>query len=184
MYGYSHLPFVFGQPFILNALQTFGLEGEAPLVSGIVTAVMMGVSILTSWFAPGIKERIGLLGILLVAFGMQIAIAAGLAASGSILVVALLLLRMVPDSFSRPFILARTQPLLSDETRATYLSIKSLAGRLFFAATLWMASTKASEVGAMSHGEIRTILSAYAAFGLIALLVLAIAARGRGVSGP
>ena len=101
--------------------------------------------------------------------------------SGSIFVVALLLLRMVPDSFSRPFILARTQPLLSDESRATYLSIKSLAGRLFFAATLWVASTKASDVGAMPHSEIRTILSAYAAFGCVALIALALAARGRGI---
>lgn len=179
MYAYSHLPFIFGQPFILNALAGLGLEGQAPLVSGTVTAIMMGISLLTSWIAPGVRKRLGLAGILLLAFGMQIAIAAGLAVSASVLAIALLFLRMVPDSFARPFILARIQPMLPSQTRATYLSIQSLAGRVFFAATLFVASTNASNVGAMAFGEIQTILAGYVAFGLLAFAVLFIAARGR-----
>lgn len=181
MYAYSHLPFVFGQPFILNALDRVGLEGQAPLVSGAVTAVMMALSILTSWFAPAVRRRLGFAGVLLLAFGMQIVIAAGLAATASVFAIALLFLRMVPDSFSSPFVRARVQPLLPSQARATYLSVKSLAGRVFFAATLYLASTGASDVGRMPHDEIRTILAAYAGFGLLALLALAWAARGRGV---
>ena len=181
MYGYSHLPFIFGQPFILNALASLGLEGQAPLVSGTVTAIMMGISLLTSWIAPGVRKRLGLAGILLLAFGMQIVIAAGLAASASVFAIALLFLRMVPDSFARPFILARIQPMLPSQTRATYLSIQSLAGRVFFAATLFIASTNASDVGTMAFGEIQTILAGYVAFGLVAFAALFIAARGRGI---
>lgn len=181
MYGYSHLPFIFGQPFILNALAGLGLAGEAPVVSGVVTAVMMGVSILTSWAAPGIRARLGLAGILLVAFGLQIAIAAGLAATASALAIALLLMRMVPDALARPFILARIQPMLRSGMRATYLSIQSLSGRIFFAATLFLASTSASEVNQMPHEDIRMILAAYAGFGALAWLGLAVAARGRGL---
>lgn len=181
MYGYSHLPFIFGQPFILNALAGVGLEGHAPLVSGTVTAIMMAISILTSWFAPAVRRKLGFAGILLLAFAMQIGIAAGLAATASVFAIALLFLRMVPDSFSTPFIRARVQPLLPSQTRATYLSIKSLAGRVFFAASLFLASTSASDVGRMAHSEIRVILAGYVAFGLLALMALAWAARGRGV---
>jgi len=36
MYGFSHLPFIFGQPFILQALETRGLEAAAPLVSAAI----------------------------------------------------------------------------------------------------------------------------------------------------
>ena len=44
MYGFSHLPFVFGQPFIASSLAEVGLRDETPLVSGVVSAVMMLMS--------------------------------------------------------------------------------------------------------------------------------------------
>ena len=181
MYIFSHLPFIFGQPFILAALRDLGLAAEAPLVSGAVTATMMALSIATSWAAPGIRRRIGFSGILLVAFAMQIFLIGGLAATGSAFAIALLFLRMVPDSFSQPFIRARIQPLLHGAVRATYLSLQSLAGRLLFAASLFLASSGASQVGEMSHAEIRAILFAYAAAGLIAFALLLVTARGRDV---
>ena len=37
MYTYSHIPFVFGQPFILEALNETGFQADAPLVSGVVS---------------------------------------------------------------------------------------------------------------------------------------------------
>jgi len=181
MYGFSHIPFVFGQPFILTALDGLGLAANAPLVSGAVTAVMMLVSIFTSWIAPGIRERLGLAGILLLAFGLQVVLVAGLAMSGSALAIALLLMRMVPDSFSRPFIVARIQPVLSDEVRATYLSLKSLLMRVLFAGSLYLASINASSVGEMAYSEIRSILAVYAVFGAAAFIGLVVLRRGRDI---
>lgn len=181
MYGFSHLPFIFGQPFILQALERLNLAANAPLVSGSVTAFMMLVSLFTSWLAPTIRKRIGLAGILLLAFAMQIGLVAGLALTSSALAIALLLLRMVPDSFSTAFVKARVQRELPDEVRATYLSIKSLVARILFAGSLYVASGAASEVGEMSHAQISTILSGYAFAGLVAFAVLALTARGRGI---
>lgn len=177
MYGFSHLPFVFGQPFILNALDRLGLAANAPLVSGAVTSVMMVVSVLTSWLAPGVRARIGLAGILLLAFGLQITLVAGLALTGSALAILLLLMRMVPDSFSRPFILARIQSELPDDIRATYLSMQSLAGRVLFAASLYLASGSASDIGGMSQDQVRGILSVYAVIGCCVFVSLAGLAR-------
>ncbi len=177
MYGFSHLPFVFGQPFILNALDDLGLAVNAPLVSGAVTAAMMSVSVLTSWLAPGLRERLGLSGILLLAFALQIVLVGGLAVTGSALAIALLLIRMVPDSFSRPFILARIQRELPDDIRATYLSLQSLVGRLLFAGSLFLASGSASDVGAMPQGQVQAILGAYTTIGCLCFVGLLIVAR-------
>ena len=181
MYAFSHLPFVFGQPFIFAALDGLNLSANAPVVSGVVTALMMLLSVLTSWVAPGLRERLGLSGILLLSFAMQIFLVGGLAISGSVFAIALLLMRMVPDSFSRPFILARIQPLLSDGVRATYLSIQNLSAKLLFALTLYFAAGSASDVGVMTNAEVRAILQVYAGFGLMAFAALFFAVRGRGV---
>ncbi len=177
MYGFSHLPFVFGQPFILSALEQVGLAGEAPLVSGAVTAVMMWLSVVASLFAMRLRAALGLAGILLLAFGMQIALIAVLTLTQSWLAIAVLFLRIVPDALSRPFIIGRIQPLLEDAARATYLSFQSLCGKLLFAGSLLLASTSAQDVGAMPYDDIRMILGWYVAAGLVAWTLLAVRVR-------
>ena len=174
MYVFSHVPFVFGQPFILEALAEVGLESDAPLVSGGVTAAMMVISVATSWLAPGLRRRIGLAGLLMLALGIQIFLISALAFSSELLGVALLLLRMVPDSLAKPFILARIQPLLADSMRATYLSMQSFFGRMLLAASLVMFSFDTSTEHEMSFDEIHGILVWYALAGAIVLAVLAV----------
>lgn len=181
MYVFSHVPYVFGQPFILEALRGAGLEGGAPLVSGAVNATMMAVSLAVSLVALRLRRALGLAGVLLLAFAMQLGVIAVLAASASTAAIGILFLRMVPDSLSRPFILARIQPLLSSESRATYLSLRSFAGRLLFAATLWLASLGAAERGEMSHGELGAVLGWYLLGGVAMLAGLALAARRIGI---
>ena len=173
-YGFSHLPFVFGQPFILEALGGAAFTADAALLSGGITALMMLLSVATSWIAPGLRKRLGFFGLLLLAFGLQVLLAAGLALSASLFAAALLLLRKVPDSFAQPFIAARIQPMLKDEVRATYVSIRSLTARLLFAASLALASVQASNVGLMSMDEIQGILLVYAGVGALALVLLAL----------
>ncbi len=181
MYGYSHIPFVFGQPFILQALDGLGLAGEAPLVSGSVSAAMMLISVSASLYAVRLRARLGLPAILLLAFAMQVALAGVLASSAHVLAIGFLLLRMVPNSLSQPFLLARIHPLLRDDMRATFLSLQSFFGRLFFAATLWLASANTSASGVMEHADMSRILWAYAAGGALCLALLALTARQAGV---
>lgn len=173
MYGFSHVPFVFGQPFILKTLEQVGLSGEAPLVSGAVSATMMAVSVAASFAAPAIRRHAGLGATLLIAFAMQVWLCAVLAFSQSLFAIGILLLRMVPDSLSRPFILARTQPLLTDSMRATYLSIQSFAGRIAFAASLWFASRNVSDVGEMPVTDLVLVLWGFAIAGAVLWLALA-----------
>ncbi len=180
MYVFSHIPFVFGQPFILEALSGIGLASEAPLISGTVSAIMMGVSVIASAFVLRIRGAMGLRGMVLLAFGIQIGLCAVLGLSNSALVIAVLFLRMVPDALSRPFIMARIQPLLSSDSRATYLSLKSLCGRVIFAASLYVASGSTSGVGNMAYADIRAILGWYVLAGVALFAGLFIAARRMG----
>ncbi len=177
MYVFSHIPFVFGQPFILEALSGIGLEGEAPLVSGTVSALMMGISVLASGFAPRLRGRLGLSGIVLLAYGMQIGLIAVLALTNSALAIGFLFLRMVPDALSRPFIMARIQPMLSDDSRATYLSLKSLCARVLFAGSLYLASGTAQDAGTMAYSDIRAVLGWYVLAGVICIATLYVTAR-------
>lgn len=174
MYAYSHLPFVFGQPFILTTLKDLGLASEAPLVSGAVTSLMMLLSVAASLVAIKLRKLLGLPVLLLCAFGLQIALVSALATSTSVLVIGVLLLRIVPDSLAYPFILARIHPLLESGTRATYLSIKSLGGKVFFAATLVLAATSAQDAGLLPANDLQRILGWYALGGIACLAALAL----------
>ena len=177
MYGFSHVPYIFGQPFILEALHKIGYSAEAPLVSGTVSGLMMMLSVLTSLAAPRLRARMGLARLLMLAFGIQIGLIAVLALTDNAIAIAVLFLRMVPDSLSWPFIVARIQPLLSDNSRATFLSLQSFAGRLLFAASLWIAAGTASDVGQMPYEEIRQVLGWYAVAGLLFFTALGLLAR-------
>lgn len=174
MYGFSHLPFVFGQPFIREVLDTIGLAGEAPLVSGSITAVMMSVSVAISFIALPLRRTLGLPLTLLAAFALQIALIATLSLTTATLAITVLVLRMVPDALATPFIQARIQPLLPAQTRATYLSLQSLAGKLVFAATLMVASTSAESAGLLPLADLQRILGWYTLAGVACLATLAL----------
>jgi len=177
MYVVGHIPYVFGQPFIREALAHTGLRAQTPLVSGGVTFTMMLISVAVSMVALPLRRALGLPGILLLALGMQIALTGALAASNGLFVIALLFFRMVPDSLSQPFIRARIQPLLQDGMRATYMSVQSLAGRILFAATLSFAAGRTQDDSLLPYADMRVILGAYTAIALIFLLGLAVSHR-------
>jgi MFS family permease len=174
MYTFSHVPFVFGQPFILEAIGAANLGLNAPIVSGAVTATMMIVSVATSWYAPLLQSRFGVGRVFLIALAMQVTLIATLAVTNSPAAIALLFLRMVPDSLARPYILARIHPLLANTHRATYLSMQSFCGRLLFAVTLFLSSLGATTGTALAYPDIQVILLCYAIAGAALLATLAI----------
>jgi MFS family permease len=176
-YAFSHIPFVFGQPFIREAMASAGYNGQTPLVSGMVTFLMMAISLAVSLVAPPLRKALSLPGILLLAFGMQVALTAALSVSNSLVVVALLLLRMVPDSLSSAFMLARIQPLLPDGVRATYLSLQSLVGRIVFSAMLSLAALYAPANAVLAYADMQVILTGFTVLGVLLLVALATTAR-------
>ena len=182
MYVFSHIPYVYGQPFIANALAGYGYAGEAPLVSGIVVACMMLISVAASWATMPLAARFGHKPTLLMAFAIQLGLVAVLAFSIHIAAIALLLLRMVPDALAKPLILAGVQPRLESSYRATFLSVQSLLGRLTLAASVLAGSYWLPGEGAFSAPALQALLTVYAAVGLILGALLLISARRRGSS--
>jgi MFS family permease len=176
-YAFSHIPFVFGQPFIREAMTAAGYGAETPLISGTVTFLMMAISLAVSRVALPLRGVLGLPGILLLAFGMQVGLAGALAFSNNLVVMALLLLRMVPDSLSHAFMLARTQPLLPNSIRATYLSLQSLAGRVVFSALLSVAALFTPSDAALAYADIQVILASFTVLGTFFFAALAATAR-------
>jgi MFS family permease len=180
-YAFGHIPFVFGQPFIRDALSAAGLTDQTPLVTGAVSFLMMAISLAVSLVALPLRRALGLPLVLLLAFGMQVGLAMALALSNSLLVVALLLLRMVPDALTSAFLLARIQPLLSDDVRATYLSLQSLVGRILFSLMLTLAALYAPIDGALAYPDMQVILTGFVGLGGLLLVTLAATARRAGV---
>jgi len=177
MYTFSHVPFVFGQPFILDAVTSAKLDIDASLISGIVSATMMVVSVAASWIAPTLQQIFGVGRIFLLALILQVVLITSLAATNHPIAIALLFLRMTPDALAKPYILARIHPLLVDRARATYFSVQSFVGRLLFATTLFLSTFGANEGSMLAYPAIQTILSWYAGAGLLLIIGLAITAR-------
>jgi MFS family permease len=177
MYVFSHVPFVFAQPFIAEMLRGVGLSAETTLVSGSVIAAMMLVSVAAGWYAGRVQEWLGTRGILLLAAAMQVALIGILMLATHPLAIAFLLVRMVPGALSRPFLLAAVHPWLASAHRATYLSLQSLCGRLGLAASLLMVSALAPGDGVLEIPELQVILLAYVIAGIIVVTALAVTSR-------
>lgn len=182
LYVFNHVAFVFAQPFLLDAVGGAGAEGTAALVSGGVTALTMGISVAATMAGPWLRPALGLTGLLVGAFAVHVALALALGFAEGGIVVALLFLRMVPDAICRPVVMAEVQPMLGDEGRATYLSIRGLSGRLLLAASLFAASFVAPEGGVLDQAALQTVMASFAMAGLVALTSLALLARRAGVA--
>lgn len=177
MYVFSHVPFVFAQPFIKEVLAGIGFAAETPAVSGAIVSAMMLVSVAAAWIALPLASRIGTTGIFLLALAIQVGLIAVLAFTVHPAALALLLLRMVPDAFARPMILAYVQPRLKSSYRATYLSLQSLIGRLILAATLFAISFAVPDNAILRQADLQAILPWYVGAGLVLLAVLAFTSR-------
>ncbi|MCH2077864.1 MAG: MFS transporter [Rhodobacteraceae bacterium] len=180
---FGHIGFVYGQPFLLDAMAQVGLEDETPLVSAGILAVMLGLSLVASLGVEPVRQRLRLSVVLIVAFVVQLSIPAALALSGASLIVLVLLGRMLPSAFLAPLIVSRIQHDLRDRVRATFISLKSLTASFVFALTLGLTSGTLNGDGAdmLSRGQIQTILAAYVFVGVLLLIALALTARRAGI---
>lgn len=166
MYVFSHVPFVFGQPFIDHVMQRSGIGDYTTAVSGSITSAMMLVSVAAGWLALPLGARLGVAGILLLAFGIQIGLIAVLMASVHPVAMMFLLLRMVPNAFAQPFILAKIQPRIDSANRATYLSLQSLCGRFGLGVTLFIGAGVVDGSQSLSHETLQWLLAVYVVIGL------------------
>jgi len=178
----NHLPYEYYQPYLklLGAdewLATFrgsdGLQGT-PLAAGIVAALAM---VIAGWFAGRsirVRDRIGTGPTLLAACALQTVIIASMAFALHPIVIAMILLRSAPRGLMTAPLNAAIAPRITRRTRATYLSMQSLAGRLSFSATLLGLSFVAGHDAALGWDELSEVMRVSVAIAAAGLLVLAI----------
>ncbi len=176
-YVLSHVPYVFAQPYLKETLSKAGYAAETPLVSGLIIATMMTVSVIAGAGVLTLRRRIGTIGNLMMAMSMQTGLILALAFLVHPAAIFLLVLRMVPDALSKPLILEITHPRIESGYRATYLSFQNLFGRLTLSGMLFLSAWFASGADTVSEETLRTILPYYGAAGIILIVVLLATAR-------
>lgn len=176
-YVLSHVPYVFAQPYLREALAKAGYVSETSIISGLITAAMMIVSVLAGTLVLSLRKRIGTIGNLLLAMMMQVGLILALALLIHPAAIFLLIFRMVPDALSRPFVLEIIHPRIESGYRATYLSFQNLIGRLTLSGSLFLAAWFASGSQTANEEILRTILPYYGAVGLILIVLLAMTVK-------
>jgi MFS family permease len=138
MYALNHVVYVFLQPYLEHLLAAWELPSydATPPVAGAVVCLMMLVSAPLSVRAMTLARRFGAPTVLLFALILQgvIITTMGLVLHWAVLF--LLLLRMIPSAIMTPVMNAVVHPRLESSSRATYLSVQNLAGRLAYSLSI------------------------------------------------
>lgn len=171
-YTMSHVPFVFGQPYVERALATIGAEAGTPMALGALVAGMMLLSLVASLIAPWLRRVAGLAGCFLVGLALQVGLIGVLALAIHPGIALLMILRMVPNAFIQPYQMEAIQPRLRSGYRATYLSVQNQMAALVFSLTLFASAWGVGAADEMTDGELRGALLAYWAAGMVVLVTL------------
>lgn len=160
-YAIGHVPFVFGQPYLEEALRLVGAGGDAPVAMGALTALMMVLSLAASHGAPAVRRRFGLAGSFLIGRAMQAGLVGAMAFVIHPVAAALMMVRMVPDALIRPYEMEAIQPRLKSGYRATYLSVQNQCGSLAFSASLLLCAWTMGDLDRMDPAALDLVLGAY-----------------------
>jgi MFS family permease len=137
----NHIPHEFYQPFLQNLIHQIQFSPATPAVTGIHTAMTMGVAAIAASSTIRMRDKLGSTPTLLLAGLIQTLIIAGMAWIQSPAIAILMVLRSVPRGLMQATFNAEVVPLVGETRRATYLSIQSLLGRLAFGAILFTFSS-------------------------------------------
>lgn len=176
----NHVPYEFYQPYIdlLVGHRGLKLPGQGtPLLTGVITALMMLLAAWATAYSIRLRDRIGLAATLLLTTGMQVVIMAAMGLWLHEVVVLLILLRSVPSGMMKPPLHAAITPQVPQSLRATYLSMQSLAGRLSFAGVLAVLSLAAEPGGDTTWRAIRFMSLVCAGLGATGFILLVTTAR-------
>ena len=136
----NHIPYEFYQPFLKILIHQVQSSLATPVVTGMHTALAMGVATVAAAYSIRIRDRLGPSSTLLLAGLVQTVIIAAMALVQAPAIAILIVFRSVPRGLMQAPLNAEVVPLVGEERRATYLSIQSLLGRLAFGAVLFVFS--------------------------------------------
>ena len=170
----NHVPYEFYQPYLELLGRDLSLSVRStPLVAGVATCLTM---LIAGWGAGRsirIRDRIGIGPTLLLATLLQTLIIGIMGLLLHPVIIALILLRSMPRALMAAPFNAAIAPLLSQQHRATYLSLQSLVGRLSFSGVLLMLAGIAGEGSTVHWEHISLMLKVSAILGIVGFVLLA-----------
>ncbi len=158
MYCLEHVAYEFYQPYIKLLQLDWWNNNSAPLVSGIVIATSMFGGALGAMYSVQLRDKIGIKALLFLAFGIQLAIIAGLSFLLGLVMLGLVIFRNFPMAMIHAPVNAMIAPRVSSELRATYLSIQSLSSRLTFSMLLYFLSSTIEGTEEISWPALSSVL--------------------------
>ena len=132
----NHIPYEFYQPFVKELAREYEIMKATPFLTSLHLALTMVVA---AWFASKsiqIRDRIGIGATLISAAGLQLAMITVMHFFVNIPAAIATLLRSCPRALMTAPLNAAVAPNVPTSMRATFLSLRSLFGRLGFASTL------------------------------------------------
>jgi MFS family permease len=180
MYVLNHVVYVFLQPYLDNLLEgwTSTQYQATPLVAGAVVCLMMLVSAPLSMRSMQLARRFGAPTVLLSALVLQGVIITTMGLVLHWAVVVLLLLRMVPSAVMTPVKNAVVHARLESGSRATYLSVQSLAARLAYSVAIGAAAFAMRGELKFRAEVLSDLIPAFGVGAAVLFLVLLVGARG------
>jgi hypothetical protein len=176
LYFLAHIPYEFYQGYLKLLHQDFPLfQDNTPLYSGLL---MASTFLLGAWAAgrsAAWRQKFGLSRLLLGAAALQWLVILLLGALLHPLLVLIILARNLPMSAVEAPFRAAVMPRIAVAQRATYFSLQSMVGRLFFSAMLFSLSFLGAAEGGLSWPDLQRILLTAAGFGAIGLILLFLA---------
>jgi len=137
LYVIVHIPYEFYQPYLALLDGDNRLSGySAPLLAGVLFALTAIIGSFASKYSMDLLRRFGLRGLLGGAAVLELLVIAALAFWLHPLLALLVIMRSGPMAVVVAPVNSTIAPLIRDSHRATFLSIRSLAGRLAFSGLL------------------------------------------------
>ena len=175
-YSLEHVPFEFYQPYLslLESRGDFEVAAmlDAPLLSGVVIGLSMFGGALGARVGIRISTRFGLLPVLATGLLIQCLIIAGLSLMLSPLILALVVFRNFSMAMAHGPLMGAIAPRLDSRHRATWLSLQSLAGRLFFGSVLFGLSGVSGDSVTLDWDTLSLILTTCLIGGAVLACVL------------
>ena len=160
---FNHVPYEFYQPYLELLLTGAGGGYDVtPMVAGLLVAAVSMAGAWASGRSPAVRDRLGVPATLLAMMVLHGTVILAMSAWLNPMVLLLILLRSVPRAIAAPVIRAAIHPRISQEVRATFLSLLSLAGRLGFSLSLYAASRMIGAPERLDFSLIGQVLQAYA----------------------
>jgi len=178
LFAIVHIPYEFYQPYLRLLDNENRLSGySAPLVAGVLFALTAMVGSFASKYSMDLLRRFGLLGLLGGAAILELVVIAALAIWLHPVLALLVIIRSGPMAVVSAPIISTIAPLIQDSHRATFLSLRSLAGRLSFAGMLAGFALLIPHGSAIEWDALSLVLRVALVIGVAGLVVLRVVTR-------